>query len=91
MLLDCVTLEKQNLVCTVQRCLYVYYIPSVYVDICTYYIVVVQRFRRRMMIKEKGSKEERKEFKKNEKLRGLECDAIIMSERPGGRIYSYCR
>lgn len=53
----------------------------------------MQRFRRRMMIKEKGSKEERKEFKKkkSEKLHGRECDAIIMSERPGGRIYSYCR
>jgi len=67
MLLDCVTLEKQNLVCTVQRCLYAYNIPSVYVGICTYYIVVVQRFRHRMIIKEKGSKEERKEFKKKAK------------------------
>jgi len=32
-----------------------------------------------------------KRVKKSERLHGRERDAIIMSERPGGRIYSYCR
>lgn len=67
-----------------------YNIPNIYVG--TYYIVVVQRRRRRVVIEGEKSKKERKELKKkSEKQHGRERDAIIMSERPGGRIYSYCR